>query len=82
VDLAAEEATRAAAKAQQAEAVAAERERLAAIAAVPWKPSVGETVQVPKLGGTAVVSAIQKNKVQVEFGRMSLSVKMKDIQQA
>lgn len=74
----------AAAAAQEAagEAQAEAERRRAAVAAMPWKPAVGERVLVAKLGGHAIVSSIQKKKLQVEFGRMSLSVKLSDVAKA
>lgn len=44
-----------------------------------WRPQVGDTVEVPKLGQQAVVQSIKGKKVSVTLGGMPITVTLADV---
>jgi len=62
-----------------AAAVAADARLVERQASSKWVPAVGEVVHVPKLGGTARVTGVQKSKIAVEYGSLTVTVKLSEI---
>ena len=78
------QAEKVAAERRAAEMVVIERaERDAKLAELQasgkWAPKVGETVRVPKLGGNALVSAVNKGKVVVQVGGLAMTLKLSEV---
>jgi hypothetical protein len=44
-----------------------------------WRPSVGDTVHVPKLGDSALVTEVKGRKVAVVVGQMTFTLNVSEV---